>query len=221
MIDQAVLTFLDVLAKNNNREWFIAHKNDFIVEQKKAKTFFKQLQDELSTFDAIEGHHLMRIYRDVRFSKDKTPYKPRFAGSFSRATAIRRGSYYLNIEPGNSIIGGGFYGPNTEDLKRIRQEFEMDSSEIRVIMNTPRFKTYYGDMQGEELKSAPRGFYPLHPSIDLIRKKQFYFIHQFSDAEVLAPDFISKVSHGMALLLPYFDLMSSILTTNTNGESIL
>ncbi len=221
MIDQPVLTFLEKLAKNNNRDWFASHKEEFSEQEKKVKAFFRAVQSELSKMDQIEGHHLMRIYRDIRFSKDKTPYKARFSGSFSRATAARRGSYYLSIQPGNSFIGGGFYGPNTDDLKRIRQEFEMDSSEMRTILSDPVFKSFYGELQGEELKTAPRGFDATHPSIDLIRKKQFYFVHPFSDEEVCAKDFNQKVGQGLQLLLPYFDYMSSVLTTNSNGESIL
>lgn len=221
MIDKALLDFLHELAINNNREWFNANKDLFREQELKAKSVFKAVQEELSKTDEIEGHHLMRIYRDIRFSKDKTPFKARFAGSFSRATASRRGSYYLNIEPGNSIIGGGFYGPNNDDLKRIRQEFEMDDSEIRSILKNKTFSNVYGELQGEELKTAPRGFDPENKAIDLIRKKQFYFIHHFSDQEVLAADFIENASKKLRLLLPYFDYMSSVLTTNSNGESIL
>jgi len=221
MIDQNLLNFLGDLAKNNNRDWFNANKDLFREQELKAKSVFKAVQEELSKTDEIEGHHLMRIYRDIRFSKDKTPFKARFAGSFSRSSAARRGSYYLNIEPGNSIIGGGFYGPNNDDLKRIRQEFEMDDTEIRTIMKNKAFLIVYGDLQGEELKTAPRGFDPENKAIDLIRKKQFYFIHHFTDQEVLAPDFIENASEKLRLLLPYFDYMSSVLTTNSNGESIL
>lgn len=221
MIDHALLNFLNELAKNNDREWFASHKDEFRDQEKKAKLFFKKIQDELSKNDEIEGHHLMRIYRDIRFSKDKTPYKARFAGSVSRASALRRGSYYLNIEPGNSFVGGGFYGPNSDDLKRIRQEFEMDDSEIRAILAHPALKKVYGTIQGEALKSAPRGFDPSHKSIDLIRMKQFYFVHHFSDEEVVSPDFVEKACKALWLLIPFFDFMSAVLTTNSNGESTL
>jgi len=221
MIDQPVFTFLEKLANNNNRDWFASHKEEFNEQEKKIKALFKNLQDELSKIDQIESHHVMRIYRDIRFSKDKTPYKARFSGSFSRATAARRGSYYLSIQPGNSFIGGGFYGPNAADLKRIREEFEMDATEMRTILSNPKVEAYYGELQGEELKTAPRGFDPSHPAIDLIRKKQFYFVHPFSDEEVLAKDFRQRVSQGLELLLPYFEYMSSVLTTNSNGESTL
>jgi uncharacterized protein (TIGR02453 family) len=221
MIEKDLLKFLKALKANNDRDWFNENKPTFKAHESNAKAFFKETQDKLALIDNIEGHKVMRIYRDVRFSKDKTPYKPRFAGSFSRATPALRGSYFLNIEPGNSIVGGGFYGPNADDLKRIRQEFEMDDTEIREILNDKTFKVTFGEMRGEELKTAPRGFDPENKAIDLIRKKQFYFIREFTDAEVLKPDFMDKVVETCKVIRPYFDFMSSVLTTNANGESIL
>lgn len=221
MISKDLLKFLSDLKQNNDRDWFNAHKSTFKAHEADAKAFFKSVHEELSKTDEIEKHKLMRVYRDVRFSKDKTPYKPRFAGSFSRATAALRGGYYLNIEPGNSIAGGGFYGPNADDLKRIRQEFDMDDSEIRAILNDKAFKAMFGELRGEELKTAPRGFDPNSKAIDLIRKKQFYVIREFTDKEVLAPDFKDKVIETYQVIRPYFDYMSSVLTTNANGESTL
>ncbi|NOQ72889.1 MAG: TIGR02453 family protein [Crocinitomix sp.] len=221
MIEKDLLKFLKTLKANNDRDWFNANKPVFKSHEADAKAFFKEAHEKLALIDQIEGHKLMRIYRDVRFSKDKTPYKPRFAGSFSRSTAALRGSYYLNIEPGNSIVGGGFYGPNTDDLKRIRQEFEMDDTEIRAILNDKKFKATFGELRGEGLKTAPRGFDPENKAIDLIRKKQFYVIREFTDKEVLQEDFIEKVVETCQVILPYFDYMSSVLTTNSNGESIL
>lgn len=221
MIEKDLLQFLKALKANNDRDWFNENKPTFKTHEANVKTFFIETKEKLAPADNIEGHKVMRIYRDVRFSKDKTPYKPRFAGSFTRATPALRGSYYLNIEPGNSIVGGGFYGPNTDDLKRIRQEFEMDDTEIRSILNDETFKATFGEMRGEELKTAPRGFDPDNRAIDLIRKKQFYFFREFTDKEVLHADFMDKVVDTFKVIRPYFDYMSSILTTNANGESIL
>lgn len=222
MISKELFAFLNDLNKNNDRDWFNERKKIFKAHESEAKNFFQQVQDQLQGSDQIEGHKVMRIYRDVRFSKDKTPYKPRFAGSFRRATAELRGGYYLNIEPGGkSMAGGGFYGPGTDDLKRIREEFAMDDSEIREILNDSTFKSLFGELQGQELKTAPRGFDPESPAIDLIRKKQFYVVRHFSDKEVQQDNFIEKVMETYAGIRPYFDYMSSVLTTNLNGESIL
>ncbi len=128
--------------------------------------------------------HVFRVYRDVRFSKDKTPYKNRFGGYFRRATAIRRGGYVLNIEPGNSYVGGGFYAPNKDDLLRIRKEFEADDEDIRDLLSSNTFKKNFGELRGSELKTAPRDFDKEHQAIDLIRKKQFYVVRNFTDKEV-------------------------------------
>lgn len=221
MIEKDLLKFLGDLKKNNNRDWFNERKPKFKEHEKNIKSFFSDIEAGLNDNDKIEGHKVWRIYRDVRFSNDKTPYKPRFAGGFKRAGAERRGGYYLNIEPGNSSVGGGFYKPNPADLLRIRKEFEMDDSEIREILNDKKFKTTFGEVMGDEVKSAPKGFDREHPAIDLIKKKQMYFFKNFTDKEVCSPDFDKKVIETFETIRPFFDYMSSVLTTDLNGESIL
>jgi len=220
MISAQLFQFLKELKKNNTREWFNEHKPTFQNFHSEAKQFYQAVEDRLQQTDQIEKHKVFRIYRDVRFSKDKTPYKTRFAGYFIRATQELRGGYYLNIEPGNCIVGGGFYGPESDDLKRIRKEFEQDDSEIRGILSDKKFKSTFGDLKGQELKSAPRGFDPEHPAIDLIRKKQFYVIRSFTDKEVQNPNFIDEVLETYLTIRPFFDYMSAVLTTNMDGESI-
>ena len=221
MISKELFQFLKDLKSNNTREWFNEHKSVFQDHQKEVKAFYQEVESQLGQTDLIEKHKVFRIYRDVRFSKDKTPYKSRFAGYFMRATKELRGGYYLNVEPGNSIVGGGFYGPESDDLKRIRKEFEQDDSEMRAILNNKKFKATFGELQGAELKSAPRGFDPEHPAIDLIRKKQFYVIRKFTDKEVQSPDFGKQVIETYQTIRPFFDYMSAVLTTNLDGESLL
>jgi uncharacterized protein (TIGR02453 family) len=220
-IDISTLNFLKQLKLNNNREWFTEHKTQFQEEQQKVKDFYNAVEEQLKEHDAIDKFKLFRIYRDVRFSKDKTPYKPHFAGSFSRATKRLRGGYYLRIRPGESFLAGGFFEPNKEDLLRIRKEFEMDTSEIRSILANEDFVACFGKLQGNALKSAPRGFDKEHPDMDLIRMKQFIVIRNFTDEEVLSPNFLDEVSNSYKAMRPYFDYMSEILTTDLNGESII
>jgi uncharacterized protein (TIGR02453 family) len=221
-IEKSTFQFLKDLKKNNNRDWFNENKPVFKAHEASTKSFFKSVQDGLNLTDKIESHKVWRIYRDVRFSKDKTPYKSRFAGSFARLGADRRGGYYLNIEPGNAIVGGGFYGPNKEDLLRIRKEFEQSDKAIRKILDNADFKTYFPNgLEGEELKSAPRGFDKEHKSIDLIRKKQFIVLRRFSDSDVIQPGFEDEVLKTYKVIRTYFDFMSDVLTTDLNGESIL
>ncbi len=221
-IHKSTLDFLDALKENNNREWFNEHKNEFKVEQTLAKDFYNAIMDNLNKHDIIDKFKLFRIYRDVRFSKDKTPYQPHFAGSFSRSGKELRGGYYLRIRPGESFLAGGFWAPNKEDLFRIRKEFEFDDTEIRKIVAEKKFISVFGNaLVGEELKTAPRGFDKEHPSLDLIRKKGFIAVRKFTDKEVLSPNFLEVVGNNFLALRPFFDYMSYLLTTNLNGESII
>lgn len=216
-----ILDFLSLLDKNNNREWFTENKPAFQEIEGVARSFFNEVGNDLQKMDSIESVQVYRIYRDVRFSKDKSPYKKYLGAWYSRTKPFFRGSYYLHFEPGNSFVEGGFWQPNPEDLKRIRKEFELDHSEIREIMNVPDFKRYFGKIEGEELKTAPKDFDKNHKAIDLIRKKQFLLVRRFTDKEVADKDFKQEVLKTFDSMRPYFDYMSDVLTTNLNGESII
>ncbi|AWM15027.1 TIGR02453 family protein [Flavobacterium sediminis] len=220
MISQKTFDFLSELQANNNREWFAEHKKEFDREFQNSKAFFQQVGGELGKQDSIEKVHVFRIYRDVRFSKDKSPYKAHFSASFTRTKPLLRGGMYLHIENNNSFVGGGFWDPNAEDLQRIRKEIELDAEELRAILQQPQFIENFGILTGDELKTAPKGFDKNHPDIDLIRKKQYLLARQFSNKEVLQPDFQQEVLKTFAAMRPFFDYMSSVLTTNLNGESL-
>jgi uncharacterized protein (TIGR02453 family) len=214
--------FLKDLQKNNNRDWFTEHKPTFTKIQSQVKELFLEMQLNLENHDEIEKMKIYRIYRDVRFSKDKTPYNPRFAVSFSRLGKELRGGYFLQIKPGETLLGGGFWQPEKEDLHRIRKEIEQDATEFRNILKDKEYIKYFdGKFGGDELKSAPRGFDKEHKDIDLLRKKGFIAIRNFTDAEVLAPDFLSELDKSFKALRPFFNLFSDVLTTNLNGESLL
>ncbi len=221
IITAEALDFLKDLKKNNNRAWFTDNKTRFKQIEDQVKQCYQEVKTLLEKHDKIERLKLFRIYRDVRFSKDKSPYKSHFAGSFSRAGAELRGGYYLQIKPGETFVATGFWQPNKEDLFRIRKELEMDASEFKAVVGKKSFKDIWGEIVGEGVKTAPKGFDKAHPEIDLIRKKQFIFVRNFSDAQVLSRDFINEVDHSFRAIRPYFDLMSDILTTNLNGERII
>ena len=220
--EKSSLSYLKKLKKNNNRDWFSENKPTFIEAQNNAKELYAEIRNNLDKHDDIEKFKLFRIYRDVRFSKDKTPYKAHFAGSFSRLGKQLRGGYYLRIRPGESFLAGGFWEPNKEDLLRIRKEIEVDATEFREILEDKDFQHYFGNtFKGEELKTAPRGFDKEHPDVDLLRKKGFIAVRNFTDEEVLSSNFISEVDKSYKALRPFFNLFSEILTTNLNGESII
>ncbi|WP_281615589.1 DUF2461 domain-containing protein [Flammeovirga sp. SubArs3] len=221
MITTSLLDFLSELKENNQKDWFTEHKKEYQAHLGTMKELFNELQVKLNQTDQIDAHKIYRIYRDVRFSKDKTPYKTWFSGYFSRVKPQLRGGYFLHIENNNSMVGGGFYGPNKDDLKRIRQEFEFGADEMRGIINDPVFVKNFGTLQGDEVKTAPKGFSKEDPAIDLIRKKQFIAIRKFSNEEVLSPTFQDEIISTFQALRPFFDYMTDVLTTDLNGESVL
>lgn len=217
--------FLKKLNQNNYREWFNDHKDEYQEAFENTQEFVRALLAEMGKYDQLvpmsPKKSLHRIYRDIRFSKDKTPYKTWWGGSMKRDTKLLRGGYYYHIEPGNTFIAGGFWGPNSGDLKRIRKEFEMDDSYIRKIIAAPDFQTFFGELKGDGVKTAPQGFAKDHPAIDLIRKKQFIVRHGFTDQQVFSKDFSSQMVEAFQVMRPYFDYMSEVLTTDLNGVSIL
>ena len=223
-IPTTTFTFLKSLKKNNNREWFVKHKEVYITEQTHIHNFAEALLHELNKHDVIETPSgkkaCYRIYRDVRFSTDKTPYCTYFSGSFRRATKYRRGGLYFHLEPGNTWLAGGFWSPNTEDLKRIRDDIAFDATPLRKILKSKTFVSSFGTLQGEQLKKAPKGFDANHEAIDLLRYKQFLLIKKFTDKEVLSDDFIKLANQTFKNMRPFLDYMSEVLTTDVNGLEI-
>ncbi|WP_298348659.1 DUF2461 domain-containing protein [uncultured Dokdonia sp.] len=223
-VPRASLAFLKDLKKNNTREWMADHKSRYQDSEKVLKDLYATIKAGLNETDEIEKLKIFRINRDIRFSKDKTPYNVHRSASFSRAGAHRRGGYYLRIEPGDkSVIAGGFFNPETADLKRIRTEFHLDASEIRDILNDSAFAKAFpnGFETTNAVKTAPRDFDKNDPNIDLIKLKSFVVRREYTDREVMQSDFSETVVSHYKLLRPYFDYMSDVLTTDLNGESIL
>ncbi|MGL1888279.1 MAG: DUF2461 domain-containing protein [Reichenbachiella sp.] len=215
------LTFLNELSNNNNREWFNSNKDNYLTVREEVISFSDELLSELNQFDQIETptgkKSLHRIYRDVRFSKDKTPYSTYFGGGFKRATAARRGGFYFHIESGNTHIIGGFWGPNAKDLLQIRKQVQQDPDALTNIISSKEFTSHFGQLLGNQLKTAPRGFEKDDPAIELLRYKQYLVRHHFSDQEVLQKDFAQKMAQQFKNMLPFFDYMSDVLTTDLNG----
>ncbi len=220
-IPKSTLDFLTQLRENNNRDWFNEHKSWYQEEYARMVEFAEAVQAGLEQTDQLEPRSgkqiLFRIYRDVRFSKDKSPYKPHFSGGLKRASVWRRGGYYFHVEPGASFVGGGFWAPNSDDLKRIRQEIAADPRTLRQLIADPVFVKTFGALQGEQLKTAPQGYAQDHPAIDLLRYKQFLISRRFSDREVLQKDFLDQVVQTFVHMHPFFDYMSEVLTTDENG----
>lgn len=225
IIQPSNLHFLEQLRENNERNWFNTNKPTYLKELANIEQFAGELLKEMNVHDVIETpsgkKSLHRIYRDTRFSTDKTPFKTNWSGGFKRAGKSRRGGYYFHIEPGNSFVGGGFWGPNTDDLKRIREEIAYDATRLREILNSDLFTSNFGQLEGEQLKTTPKGFDADSEAIDLLRYKQFLLRRRFSDEEILSETLLYKMNDGFKAMRPFFDYMSEVLSTDINGIEII
>ena len=220
-ISKDCLKFLNELSLNNNRDWFEVNKATFKSHQSEVKAVLERVKEGLSETDIIEKLKMFRIYRDVRFSKDKTPYKDYFSGSLSRMGKSLRGGYYIHLKPGDAFLAVGFWDPNKEDLFRIRKEIETDASDFHELLNNKSFKNIWGNFQGDALKTAPKGFSKEHPEIGLLRRKNFVFIHPLKDSDICSENFITNTVKAFEVSRPFLDLMSDILITDLNGEPLL
>jgi uncharacterized protein (TIGR02453 family) len=223
-IKNSTLKFLSNIAENNNRDWFQTNKHFYLEAQENMHSFIDNLILELNKHDQLEirsaKKSLHRIYSDMRFSKDKLPYRAKFDFDLKRFGKQRRGGYYMNIKSGNSYLACGFFAPNPADLKKIRFDIAENYTQWCALLESEAIQSNFGDIKGTTVLTAPRGFQKDHVAIELIRHKQFYFRHDFSDQEVLSADFLAKVNSTYQSVRPFFDHMTELLTTDSNGESI-
>lgn len=188
-------------------------------------TFADSMLEEMNKHDVIETSSgrksLYRIYRDVRFGKDKTPYKNHWAGRFKRAGADRRGGYYYHLGIDKAYVVGGLFNPNAQDLLHIRNQISLDADPLRDIIESKDFKQFFDELEGQQLKTAPKGFEKEHPEIDLLRYKQFIVRHDFTLDEMNSPDFPITIANAFKKMRPFFDCMTDMLTTDVNGISLI
>lgn len=213
-ITKPTLQFLNELKKNNNRDWFNENKPRY----EEAKIDFEQFIDELiqsiAKFDPSITHQtakncVFRIYRDVRFSKDKSPYKTNFGAHITPAKKKSElhsvAGYYIHLEPGQSMLAGGAYLPKGDWLKAIRAEIDENAGELKKILSSKSFKKYFGEMEGDKLKTSPRDYPADHLEIELLRYKSFLATHQLNDEQLLADDLLNHCTDVFKALYP-FDL---------------
>ena len=220
-INQEIFTFLNQLKLNNNRDWFEDNRQRFKNIQNEIEILSTRIVDELNKHDNVENFKIFRIYRDLRFLKNKVPYKINFGISFKRISPSLRGGYYLHIKPNDTFIACGFFKPNKEDLLRIRREFEFNSNEFREIINEKSIKKNWGNIDGNPVKTNPRGFSKEHSNIDLIRMKRYLFFKKYRDNSVFSSNFNNKISHDFKYMRPFLDYKSNVHTTDLNGLSVL
>ena len=141
-------------------------------------------------------------------------------GGFKRDTVWKRGGFAFRIMPGESLVGCGFWAPEKNDLKLLRSHIAQDAAPLRKVLKAKKFRDYFSEMGGEQLKKAPQGFDPDHKEIDLLRYKQFLASRNFTDSEVVDKDFIKEVVKTYKAIRPFFDVMSEMLTHDLNGIPI-
>lgn len=224
IIDKSTFQFLKKLSINNDRDWFGSNKVQYHQAKENVEEFIDALIVKMNVHDHIETptgkKSLYRIYNDVRFSKDKTPYNPRFAGYLKRSKPFLRGGYYFWLKPGASRIACGFGHPNPDDLKRIRLDIDYNYKNWNKLLASRTIHENFGRMQGDQVRTAPKGFPGDHPALELLRYKQYWFERSFTDAEVLSANFLGQLNKTYKSIRPFFDYMSDVLTTDVNGERI-
>ncbi|MGV8880073.1 MAG: DUF2461 domain-containing protein [Sphingobacteriaceae bacterium] len=208
MIESATLQFLKDLAANNNREWFLANKHRHDVAKANVVDFAAAVIVELSKMDSRivadvnPKSCVLRIYRDVRFSKNKTPYKNNFGINISGTVNSNIG-YYIHIQPGNSFAGGGYWMPDGQHLKAIRQEIDYNGEILKNIIDQPDFKKTFGEFRlQEQLKTTPRDYKAEHADIDLLKLKSFASIQPFKDEQLMKPNLITDVISCLRKVYP-------------------
>jgi uncharacterized protein (TIGR02453 family) len=214
-LSPSLLLFLLDLKSNNSREWFGANKPLYLDLKENFEEFVSELITEFGDFENLDGVQVKnctyRINRDVRFTKNKDPYKTWFSASFSEG-GRKSGymDYYLHIEPnGKSFIGGGMYNPSPEQIIKYRQEIDYNAQALRNIIEQPLFVQSFGQAQGESLKNTPKGFDILHPDADLLKVKTMFFWHHFLDAEVTSTEFVHLVIEKAKVIKPYLDFLNA------------
>ena len=220
IISKQTFQFLTDLKENNDRDWFQANKPRYEAAKKEFEQFISALLKEIERFDPTIAHHrakdcIFRIYRDVRFSNDKSPYKTHFGAHITsaakRSEIHSRAGYYIHLEPGASMLAGGAYMPQGPWLKAIRQEIAYESTEFKKILNSQSFRHYFGEMEGEKLKTTPRDYPADHPEIELLRHKSFLATHRCSDGQVLAGDFLNQCGNVFQALFPFDQFLNRAL----------
>jgi uncharacterized protein (TIGR02453 family) len=221
MLHPSIFPFLNSLKQNNNREWFKEHKHEHDAAREEMLALTQSLYERLKNENQLDGQKVYRIYRDVRFSKNKIPFKSHFGIGFSRIKPQYRGGYFIHIEPGASYIGSGFWGPNKDDLLRVRKEIEMDHEHFGQMATDPVLVNSWGPLKGEQLKTAPKGFDKEHQGIEYLRFKQFIFTKEISDELLFNAKFEEWMEQQFSAIRPFLDYMGEVLTSDVNGESIL
>lgn len=214
-IENSTLKFLKDLAKNNNRDWFTENKEKYVAANENAVNFVENLIEKLAEFDEEIGKldakkSLFRIYRDTRFSKDKTPYKTNIGASLGMGKGNRVSGYYLHIEPGKSFLAGGVYQPESSVLKQIRKEISMNGKDFLKILEQDDFRHHFRGLSVEnKLQKVPQGFEKDDAMAEYLKLKSFVVIHPISDLDLTDENATENFAKIYKSIKPLNDFLSA------------
>ncbi len=215
---QFTLDFLKDLAQNNHKDWMDGHKKRYLEAKQQVIELVSEVLNEIAKFDSSISElepkkTLFRINRDIRFSKNKDPYKTNF-GAFLVKGGKNSGNpgYYLHLQPGNNFLGGGIYYPQSNVLAKVRQEIDYNGERLRSIIDSKAFKEVYDEPYGaDRLKTAPKGYPKDHENAHLLQLKHYVFMRNVSDREATSKGFISKISNYFKILHPFNQFLAQAL----------
>ena len=214
-MQSSTLQFLRNLEKNNNREWFNENKTLYQETQQDVISFVEKLMEEMADFDEEIGKleakkSVFRIYRDTRFSKDKTPYKTNFGAGLGMGKGNKISGYYLHIEPGKSFLAGGVYKPEPSVLKTIRQEISAFGDEFKAILEQDEFRNYFRGLSVEDkLKKVPQGFEKDDKMAEYLKLKHFIVTHPISDEQLLSENAVKEFTEIFKAMKPLNDFLQT------------
>ena len=214
-MQSSTLQFLRNLEKNNSREWFNDNKTLYQEAQQDVISFVEKLIEEMADFDEEMGKleakkSVFRIYRDTRFSKDKTPYKTNFGAGLGMGKGNKISGYYLHIEPGKSFLAGGVYKPEPSVLKTIRQEISAFGDEFKAILEQDEFRNYFRGLSVEDkLKKVPQGFEKDDKMAEYLKLKHFIVTHPISDEQLLSENAVKEFTKIFKAMKPLNDFLQT------------
>lgn len=209
-----LLDFLKKLQKNNNKEWFDAHKKEYDSLRKEWLAYVSQLIKSTAAFDPdiapLEAKNcIFRINRDIRFSQDKSPYKNNFGMSLSKGgKKTEFCGYYLHIQPGECFVAGGAYSPMPDKLAAIRQEVDYNLDEFQKIVSAKDFKALFGALSGDKLSRPPKGYEQDNPAVEFLKHKSFLAYKKISEKELLDKSFEKELLKTFKAMKPLNDFLN-------------
>ncbi|MGB4774368.1 MAG: DUF2461 domain-containing protein [Daejeonella sp.] len=215
MLKKETLLFFKEIEQNNNKPWFEKNKSKYEAAKEDYLKFIDELLPEIRKIEPIYEKELKkyagRIYRDIRFSKDKSPYKNFISSLIERAPEYKKCPFYIHIQPGNnSFIGGGVWQPEPDLLSKIRQEIDYNGSDLNKIIKKKSFLDLFGELRGDTLVRPPKGYTPDNPYIELLKLKQYLVHRSFDDAMVCSKDFVKELCISYREALPFLHFLDVV-----------